>query len=113
AARMRARSFWLVPAGGAGLLLSGAALSGVGAQPPAPALTGQVTTTEAGAMEGVLVSAQKSQSPIIITVVSDQNGRFSFPAAKLAPGHYALRIRASGYELDGPQDADVAEGNSA
>jgi virginiamycin B lyase len=113
AACMRMRNPWLVAAGSAVLLLSGAARSGVGAQTLAPALTGQVSTTEAGAMEGVLVSAQKSQSPITITVVSDQNGRFSFPAAKLAPGHYALRIRASGYELDGAQAADVADDKTA
>jgi virginiamycin B lyase len=95
------------------LLLSGAALSRVGAQTPAPALTGQVTAAATGALEGVLVSAQRSQSPITITVVSDRNGRYSFPAAKLAPGHYALRIRATGYELDGPQAADVADAKTA
>ena len=55
----------------------------------------------------MLVSAQRMGSPITITVVSDQDGRFSFPAAKLAPGHYALRARATGYELDGPQAVDV------
>jgi virginiamycin B lyase len=110
---MRTRTFWLVAAGGAALLLPGAALSGAGAQSLAPALTGQVGTAEAGAMEGVLVSAQQTQSPITITVVSDRNGRFSFPAGRLAPGHYALRIRASGYELDGPQAADVADDKTA
>ncbi len=106
---MRVRTFQLVAAAGTALLLSGAALGGAHAQAPAPALTGQVIAADqAGPMEGVLVSAQPNQSPITITVVSDQNGRFSFPAAKLAPGHYALRIRATGYELDGPQAADVA-----
>ncbi len=110
---MRARTSWIVAAGTTALLLSGAAWSGAGAQSPAPALTGQVSTPEAGALEGVLISAQMSQSPITITVVSDRNGRFSFPAAKLAPGHYALRIRASGYELDGPQAADVAGDKTA
>jgi virginiamycin B lyase len=110
---MRTRNLWLVAAGSAALLLTGGARSGVGAQALPPALTGQVSTTETGALEGVLVSAQKSQSPITITVVSDQNGRFSFPAAKLAAGHYALRTRASGYELDGVQAADVADGKTA
>src|SRR6202023_2220059 len=43
----------------------------------------------------------------------DQNGRFSVPAGKLAAGHYALRIRATGYELDGPQAVDVAPGQTA
>jgi hypothetical protein len=110
---MRTLTRWLAAAGGIALLLSGAAFSGAGAQSPAPALTGQVSAADAGALEGVLVSAQKSQSSITITVVSDQNGRFSFPAAKLSSGHYALRIRATGYELDGPPATDVADGKTA
>ncbi len=111
---MRMRTFQLVAAAGTALLLSGAAFGGAHAQAPAPALTGQIIAADqAGPMEGVLVSAQPSQSPITITVVSDQNGRFSFPAAKLAPGHYALRIRATGYELDTPQAVDVARDQTA
>ena len=43
------------------------------------ALTGQVTSTEEGPMEGVLVSAKKAGSTITITVVSDEQGRYSFP----------------------------------
>ena len=106
---MRVRTFRLLAAVGAALLGSVAGLGGAGAQSGAPALTGQIVPPDqSGAMEGVLVSAQMSQSPITITVVSDQSGRFSFPAAKLAPGHYSLRIRATGYELDGPQAVDVA-----
>src|SRR5712672_3471309 len=65
------------------------------------ALSGRVTSAEEGAMEGVLVSAQRSGSPITVTVVTDQSGSYRFPAARLAPGPYALRIRAAGYELDG------------
>ena len=58
-------------------------------------------------MEGVLVSAQAAGSPITVTVVSDEHGHFRFPDGRLAPGHYALRIRAIGYELDGPQAVDL------
>ena len=109
---MRVRTFGLVAV--AALLLSEAAFSSVRAQSPAPALTGQIIAADqAGAMEGVLVSAQMSQSPITITVASDRSGRFSFAAARLAPGHYSLRIRATGYELDGPQAADVAPDKTA
>src|SRR5262249_7938902 len=43
-----------------------------------------------------------------ITVVSDKDGRYSFPAAKLEPGTYALRIRAVGYDLDNHKAIDVA-----
>ena len=71
------------------------------------ALAGQVTSAEDGAMEGVLISARKAGATVTITVSSDQNGRFAFPAAKLEPGQYGLRIRAVGYDLDGPKTADV------
>src|ERR1700741_671545 len=75
------------------LLISGAA----GAQ-----LAGKVTSSEEGAMEGVLVSAKRDGSTITVTVVSDAQGRYSFPAKRLAPGRYALHVRAVGYELDAP-----------
>src|SRR6266853_716122 len=77
------------------------------------ALAGQVASAEEGAMEGVLVSAKKAGSTITITVVSDVKGRYSFPAAKLDPGRYAIRIRAVGYDLEGPGAADVAPGKAA
>src|SRR5438105_1567776 len=77
------------------------------AQAPA-ALTGQVTSAEEGAMEGVLVSAKKAGSTMTVTVVSNAQGHFSFPAGKLDPGEYALRIRAIGYDLDQPAKVNVA-----
>ena len=69
--------------------------------------SGTVSSAEEGAMEGVLVSAQRAGSTITVTVVSDKQGRFSFPAAKLAPGRYALRIRAVGYDLAGPDSMEI------
>ena len=75
---------------------------------PDLALTGRVSSAQEGAMGGVLVSAQRSGSPISVTVVTDETGRYSFPAGRLPPGRYALRIRAVGYELDGPASVDVA-----
>jgi len=59
-------------------------------------------------MEGVLVSAKREGSTVTVTVVSDANGRYSFPAAKLPAGRYAMTIRAVGYELENPQPAEVA-----
>jgi len=76
-------------------------------------LTGTVSSAEEGAMEGVLVSAKKAGSTVTVTVVSDAKGRYAFPAAKLEPGSYALRIRAAGYDLDGPSAAEVAAGKTA
>ncbi len=77
------------------------------------ALTGQVTSAEEGPMEGVLVSAKKAGSTLTVTVVSDQQGRYRFPRAKLEPGQYSLRIRAVGYELNGRAAADITPQNTA
>ena len=78
------------------------------------ALTGQVTSAKEGTMEGVLVTAKKDGSTISTTVVSDNKGRYTFPAGRLEPGHYSLKIRAIGYILDGPKAVDVtANGASA
>ena len=63
-------------------------------------------------MEGVLVSAQKDGSPTIVTVVSNERGRFRFPDDRLSPGHYTLHIRAVGYDLDSPQVAAVGPASS-
>jgi virginiamycin B lyase len=77
------------------------------------ALAGQVSSAEEGAMEGVLVSAQKDGSTIRITVVSDAQGHYSFPADRLEPGHYKISIRAAGYDLDGAGSATVEANHTA
>jgi streptogramin lyase len=98
-------------------LLLGVAALCIAAAPSfaqAPALTGVVTSAKEGAMEGVLVTAKKDGSTMSTTVVSDAQGRFTFPAGRLEPGHYNLRIRAIGYNLDGPRAVDVtASGTTA
>jgi streptogramin lyase len=76
-------------------------------------LSGQVTSAAEGPMEGVLVSAKKANSTITVTVVTDNQGRYRFPAAKLDPGQYSLRIRAVGYELEAPRTIDVVQGRPA
>ena len=78
----------------------------------AAALSGRVSSAREGLTEGVVVSAKRDGSTITVSVVSDDKGRFSFPAARLDPGHYALSIRAVGYDLDGPKDATVAAGQN-
>ena len=92
---------------GLAFALASAGLPPARAQTPA-ALTGQVTSGEEGPMEGVLVSAKKAGSTVTISVVSDAQGNYSFPAAKLEPGQYSLRIRAVGYDLDRPASVDLA-----
>jgi streptogramin lyase len=79
----------------------------------AVALSGQISSAEEGLMEGVLVSAKRAGSTITITVASDAQGRYSFPAAKLEPGKYTLRIRATGYDLDHPALVDVGAPNAS
>ena len=77
------------------------------------ALTGQVSSAKEGTMEGVVISAKKDGSTITVSVVTDDKGRYSFPAERLEPGHYTLGARAVGYDLDGPKAADVAAGQAA
>jgi streptogramin lyase len=77
------------------------------------ALAGKVTSAEEGAMEGVLVSAKRAGSTVTLTVVSDAQGRYSFPSGKLEPGRYAIRIRAVGYELEAPGAVELAAQKTA
>jgi virginiamycin B lyase len=81
----------------AGLAIAGLAAAVAQAE---PGLSGQVTGAD-GPMEGVLVTAKKAGATIAYTVVSDAQGRYSFPAGKIDGGDYTLRIRATGYDLDG------------
>src|SRR6201999_3928516 len=59
-------------------------------------------------MEGVIVTAKKDGSTISISVVSDDKGHFAFPADRLEPGHYNIKIRAIGYIAGGRPAAGVA-----
>src|SRR5712672_4223535 len=97
----------LTSAGVFGLLVDAGLSTGALAQ-AAPALAGQVTSADEGPMEGVLVSARKQSSTVTVTVVTDAKGQYSFPADRLDPGHYAIAIRAVGYNLDGPTTVYIA-----
>lgn len=78
------------------------------AQTSSPAaLTGEVSSQEEGRMEGVLVSARKESSTITVTVVSDAQGRYSFPRTKLDAGRYTLKIRVAGYDLKDPGIVEI------
>ena len=92
-------------------VLAGLMMAGANAQ--TAALTGQVSSAEEGAMEGVLVSAKKQGSTITTTVVTNDKGQFSFPADRIEPGHYNITIRAAGYDLVGPRQVDVAGGGAS
>ena len=78
---MRYRLAWSVSAAAA-VMLSLAASSPASAQ-NGVALTGQVTSAEEGAMEGVVVSAKKPGSIVQVSVMTDAQGRYRFPEDRL------------------------------
>lgn len=77
------------------------------------ALSGQVSSKEEGLMEGVLVNIKREGSTVTTTVVTDDKGRYSFPASRIQPGKYAVTIRAVGYILAGPKSVEVPAGGNA
>ena len=66
------------------------------------ALTGVVSSQEEGTMEGVLVTTRGEGANFTVTVVSDAQGRYSFPRTHIVAGTYAITTRASGYEMADP-----------
>src|SRR5882724_5849321 len=105
---MRPKHVWLGVA--AALLATGVVVGGAQAQ---TALTGIVSSSDEGAMEGVLVSAKREGATITTTVVTGEQGRYSFPAARMEPGKYTISIRAIGYKLDGAKTVEVPAGATA
>src|SRR5436189_5580633 len=101
---MRSKSLLFVAVVFGAIALSPVRIHPLHAQSDDPvALTGLVSSVEEGHMEGVLVSARKisSNSTVTTMVLTDKDGRYRFPASRLEPGQYALRIRAVGYDLVG------------
>jgi virginiamycin B lyase len=81
------------------------------AQRPAPvALSGHVSSDAEGVMEGVLVRAKGEGKTISVTVATDHEGQYSFPANRLVAGKYNIDIRAVGYDLASPVSVEVAAG---
>ena len=76
------------------------------------AFSGKIASPD-GALEGMLVTAKKNGSTISVTVASDAQGNFSFPAGRLEPGAHRLSIRAAGYNLQEPRVVDVKPGAAA
>ena len=79
---------------------------------PKAALTGRVTSDAGLPMEGVLVRAKGAGSTVSVTVATQRDGKYLFPAARLAPGSYTLEIRATGYELSNPLSVKVEAGKA-
>ena len=72
------------------------------------ALTGLVSSEAEGKMEGVVVTASQAKSIVRVSVTTDAEGRYSFPASHLKPGEYTLAIRAVGYDMVSPSKATVS-----
>src|ERR1700720_1211302 len=93
------------------LLVIGAILAGVlPASPssqPAASLSGIVTSEAEGRMEGVLVTAKLEGGNTTVTVITNEQGSYTFPAGRLRPGKYNLAIRAAGYELPAAPTAAI------
>jgi streptogramin lyase len=81
---------------------------GVAAGAP-PVLQGEVSSAAEGRMEGVVVTAKSDNSTIGVSVVTDAQGHYRFPAGRLPAGNYVLAIRAIGYEMEGPALAMLAD----
>src|SRR5215467_3083171 len=81
------------------------------AQGPA-ALTGTVSSTQEGKMEGVVVSAKRPGSTMMVSVSTNAQGQYSFPKDRLAPGTYDITMRAVGYTLK-PMKATVQSSGPA
>jgi len=87
---------------------------GLRAQTSGPsALGGRVSSREEGPMEGVVVNARRDGANFTVSVVSDAQGKYSFPRTHLGPGKYIVSIRAVGYDLIDPGPADVTVGKTA
>jgi virginiamycin B lyase len=76
------------------------------------ALTGIVSSPEEGKMEGVVVSAKRPGSTIMVSVSTNAQGQYSFPQDRLAPGAYDITMRAIGYTLK-PTTVTIQSGGSA
>src|SRR3954463_7554963 len=104
---MRLRVSSLTMAAGVALALGQVALPANAQSNSSAAVTGKVTSTQEGAMEGVVVRAKKGI--VTVSVVSNARGEFRFPSAKLDAGTYEVSIKAAGYDLDGPKSVTVAD----
>jgi len=62
-------------------------------------------------MEGVVVSAKRPGSTIMVSVSTNAQGLYSFPQDRLAPGAYDITMRAIGYTLK-PTTATIQSGGS-
>jgi streptogramin lyase len=95
------------------IIISGSTSRAAARKPAAAAIAGRVSSEAEGPMEGVLVRAKGEGKTISITVVTDHEGNYSFPARRINPGKYSIDIRAVGYDLASPVSVEVADGRTS
>jgi len=64
-------------------------------------LTGVVSSADEGHMEGVLVSAKKTTAgaTVTVTVVTDKDGRYRFPASRLERSYFRRWLYQNGRDV--------------
>ena len=72
-----------------------------------------MTSDAENKMEGVVVSAKRAGSTMTVSVISDAQGRYVFPQNRLEPGSYAVRIRATGFDLESASTVNVTAGKTS
>ena len=65
------------------------------AQIESEALGGVASSQQEGNMEGVVVSARRDGANFTVSVVSNAEGRYSFPRSHVEPGTYTVTTRAN------------------
>ena len=100
---MRSKTTFFLPL----VMIAGCLLAAQQRSPTSSALDGRVSSDADRSMEGVLVTAKGFGSTISVTVVTDREGKYAFPASKLKPGKYTLSIRATGYELANAPQVEI------
>ena len=96
---MRTRTGVALAVAAAVVAIMGSVPRDLGAQESgAAALSGSVGSAQEAKMEGDVVSARRDGANFTVSVVSDAQGRYSFPRTHLEPGKYTLTTEKSGYK---------------
>lgn len=105
---MRARTWTIVASATVAFGVIDSVPDTLRAQASAPlALSGVVRSQEERPMEGVVVNARRAGANFTVSVVSDAEGKYSFPRTHIASGPYTITIRAVGYDLTDQSPVEV------
>ena len=77
----------------------------------AATVTGTITGPDGQAFRGAFVQAENAESKILISVLSDNQGRYRLP--ELAAGEYRIQLRAPGYAADPKESVKLGASDNA